>query len=80
VVTHATPRVELGATMVGGTVNRVVASRHPDFQVGALVLGNAGWQDYALSDGGALPPAWLSAAAGRHEAPGRASFCPHESS
>lgn len=50
------PAVELGATMVGGTVNRVVASRHPDFQVGDLVLGNAGWQDYALSDGSGLSP------------------------
>jgi len=48
------PRVELGAHMVGGTVNRVVASRHPGFQPGDLVLGNAGWQDYALSDGSDL--------------------------
>ena len=50
------PAVELGATMVGATVNRVVASRHPGFQVGDLVLGNAGWQDYALSDGSDLGP------------------------
>ena len=35
----------------GGTVSRVVASRHPQFRAGDLVLGNAGWQDYALSDG-----------------------------
>jgi NADPH-dependent curcumin reductase CurA len=48
------PRVELGSPMVGGTVNRVVASRNPDFQAGDLVLGNAGWQDYALSDGSDL--------------------------
>jgi len=48
------PRVELGATMVGGTVNRVVASRHPNFTAGEIVLGNAGWQDYALSDGSDL--------------------------
>jgi len=48
------PRVELGATMVGGTVNRVVASRHPGFTAGEIVLGNAGWQDYALSDGSDL--------------------------
>ncbi|HEV7775250.1 MAG TPA: NADP-dependent oxidoreductase [Luteibacter sp.] len=41
----------IGEPMAGGTVNRVVASRHPDFHVGDLVLGNAGWQDYALSDG-----------------------------
>jgi NADPH-dependent curcumin reductase CurA len=48
------PRVELGSHMVGGTVNRVVASRHPGFKAGDLVLGNAGWQDYALSDGSDL--------------------------
>ncbi len=49
-------RVELGAPMVGGTVGRVVASRNPHFREGTLVLGNAGWQDYALSDGGDLLP------------------------
>jgi NADPH-dependent curcumin reductase CurA len=48
------PRIELGSPMVGGTVSRVVASRHPGFQAGELVLGNAGWQDYALSDGSDL--------------------------
>jgi len=46
--------VPLGQPMVGGTINRVVASRHPRFQAGDLVLGNAGWQDYALSDGNDL--------------------------
>jgi NADPH-dependent curcumin reductase len=48
------PSVQLGNVMVGGTVNRVVASNHPDFRTGDLVLGNAGWQDYALSDGSDL--------------------------
>ena len=37
--------------MVGATVSRVVASKRPDFAVGDWVLANAGWQDYALSDG-----------------------------
>jgi len=46
--------VRLGHPMVGGTVNRVVASKHPRFQAGDLVLGGADWQDYALSDGQAL--------------------------
>jgi len=36
---------------VGGTVNRVVASKHPRFHVGDLVLANAGWQEYSISDG-----------------------------
>jgi NADPH-dependent curcumin reductase CurA len=42
--------------MAGGTVNRVVASRNPKFHPGELVLGRAGWQDYALSDGQDLVP------------------------
>lgn len=48
--------VPLGGTMVGGTVSRVVASRHPRYAAGDLVLAQAGWQDYALSDGGDLLP------------------------
>ncbi|NMO15895.1 NADP-dependent oxidoreductase [Pyxidicoccus fallax] len=50
------PSVPLDAPMPGGTVNRVVASRNPRFRTGELVLGNAGWQDYALSDGQDLVP------------------------
>jgi NADPH-dependent curcumin reductase CurA len=50
------PRVELGRPMVGGTVNRVVASRHPRFRPGDLVLGDAGWQDFAVADGDELLP------------------------
>jgi NADPH-dependent curcumin reductase CurA len=50
---YAAP-VEIGDVMVGGTVSRVEASRHPDFPVGQLVLGYSGWQDYALSDGAGL--------------------------
>lgn len=48
------PSIGLGQTMVGGTVSRVVASKHPQWREGDLVLGNAGWQDYALSDGSDL--------------------------
>lgn len=50
------PPVPLGTTMVGGTVSRVVASRHTRWHEGDLVLANAGWQDYALSDGTDLLP------------------------
>ncbi len=50
------PATLLDAPMAGGTVNRVVASRNPRFQPGDLVLGYAGWQDYALSDGQDLAP------------------------
>jgi NADPH-dependent curcumin reductase CurA len=45
------PPVPLGGTMPGGTVSRVVESRHPAFRAGDLVLANTGWQDYAVSDG-----------------------------
>jgi NADPH-dependent curcumin reductase len=48
--------VPLGEPMAGGTVNRVVASRHPGFSTGDLVLASAGWQEYALSDGSGLMP------------------------
>ena len=50
------PPVGLGQTMVGGTISRVVASRNPRFRAGQIVLSNAGWQDYALSDGADLTP------------------------
>jgi len=46
--------VPLGEPMVGGTVSRIVASRNHRFREGQLVLANAGWQDYALSDGSEL--------------------------
>jgi NADPH-dependent curcumin reductase CurA len=46
--------VEVGDPMVGGTVNEVVASKHPGFKPGDIVLGYAGWQDYAVSDGSGL--------------------------
>jgi NADPH-dependent curcumin reductase len=50
------PPVAIGAPLVGGTVSRVVSSRHPSFKAGDLVLANAGWQDHALSDGSDLQP------------------------
>ena len=54
--TRYAPAVRLGEAMVGGTVSRVVESRHPRFRVGELVLANSGWRDYALSDGSDLRP------------------------
>jgi len=46
----------LGEVMAGGTVSEVVASRHPKLREGDRVVGNAGWQEYAISDGGDLMP------------------------
>lgn len=47
-------RVELGDTMVGGTVSEVVKSRNSGFAEGQLVNSFSGWQDYAVSDGKGL--------------------------
>jgi NADPH-dependent curcumin reductase CurA len=50
------PAVEIGEVMRGHCTARVVESRHPEFEVGDLVVGAFGWQDYALSDGSGLMP------------------------
>ncbi|MFI5298169.1 MAG: NADP-dependent oxidoreductase [Polyangiales bacterium] len=44
-------KVEIGATMIGGTVGVVVESRNARFPVGASVVGSLGWQTHANSDG-----------------------------
>lgn len=46
--------VAVGDAMVGGTVSRVLTSRHPKFKEGDLVLGQTGWRDHAISDGSGL--------------------------
>jgi NADPH-dependent curcumin reductase len=46
--------VGVGEPMVGGTVGEIVASRHPKFAVGDIVLSHGGWQDYAVSNGAGL--------------------------
>ena len=46
--------VELNEVMVGATVSRVVASKHPDYAIGDWILAYSGWQDYAISDGTGL--------------------------
>jgi len=45
------PPVAIGAPMTGQTVSVVASSNLSGFVPGELVLANAGWQDYALSDG-----------------------------
>ena len=47
---YAAP-INVGQTMVGGTVSRVISSRHPGFNEGDLVVGMSGWQRFAVSDG-----------------------------
>ena len=48
------PPVQIGEVMVGGTVSRVIQSNNPRFQVGDIVEGRLGWQEYALFDGKGL--------------------------
>ena len=45
------PPVEIGATMVGGIVGKVIASENKRFAVGDIVEGRLGWQDYGVTDG-----------------------------
>jgi NADPH-dependent curcumin reductase len=53
VKSYAKP-VEVGEPMVGGTVGRIVVSRHPGYAVGDIVLGYGGWQEYSVSNGAGL--------------------------
>ena len=48
------PSIDIGATIVGATVSRIVISRNSRFSEGELVLANGGWQEYSLSDGSDL--------------------------
>ncbi|HEX5958536.1 MAG TPA: NADP-dependent oxidoreductase [Hyphomicrobiaceae bacterium] len=47
---YATP-VAIGGVMGGGTVGRVIASKHAGFAPGDLVLGHGGWQTHAVEPG-----------------------------
>ncbi|WP_319796416.1 NADP-dependent oxidoreductase [Acidisoma cellulosilyticum] len=53
VKSYAQP-VEIGGVMVGGTVAKVVQSRHPDWAEGDIVVAYSGWQRFAVSDGSGL--------------------------
>src|SRR5215471_14426696 len=46
---YATP-TPLGGVMPGESVAAVVASHHPGYSVGDIVLAHAGWRTHALSD------------------------------
>lgn len=50
---YATP-VAVGGVMTGGVVGRVVESRSPELQVGDIVDGSLGWQEYAVARPGQL--------------------------
>ena len=48
------PPVQVGDVMVGGVAGHVVESRHADFSEGDAVVGNLGWQEYAVAKGSDL--------------------------
>lgn len=50
------PPFELGETMTGSAVGRVVASRAEDLPVGTLVRHDLGWRDLAQADAGQFRP------------------------
>ncbi|MDN5724437.1 MAG: NADP-dependent oxidoreductase [Propionibacteriales bacterium] len=51
-----TSPIELGQTIVGGTVSRVLESADPAFGKGDLVLGYAGWQTHSVESAKNLLP------------------------
>lgn len=61
------PPVQLGEVMRGGTLGVVEQSNNPDYKVGDIVNGLAGWQEYVVADAaqkmtkGPVPlPAYMS--------------------
>ncbi|NHZ43792.1 NADP-dependent oxidoreductase [Massilia aquatica] len=44
----------IGETMIGGTAGEVVASKHPKFAAGDMVVGQLGWAEMGVSDGALL--------------------------
>jgi NADPH-dependent curcumin reductase CurA len=74
------PSVAIGEVMVGGTVCKVAESNLDGFAVGDIVLANAGWQEYSLSDGTGLRKlnphlAPVSTALGVLGMPGMTAYC-----
>src|SRR6267378_1765872 len=47
---YATP-LQLGDAMAGEAMAKVLASNHPDYAEGDIVLAPTGWRTHALSDG-----------------------------
>lgn len=48
------PKIPLGEVMRAGAVGQVIQSRHPDYAIGDLVMGEFGWQDYMATTGKGL--------------------------
>ena len=50
------PPFQLGATMNGGAIGRVVESKHPEFRAGDYVESNFGWREAFCAKGDVLSP------------------------
>jgi len=48
------PAVQIGEVMTGETAGEVIASAHPDFNAGDLVVGSRGWQSHSVTPGAQL--------------------------
>jgi len=74
---YAAP-VQLGEVMTGGTTGRVIASNNDKYKPGDDVVGQWGWQEYAVSDGRGLrsviPQAPVSAHLGLLGMPGLTAY------
>ena len=71
--------LNIGETMEGPTVGRVIATRHTDFAVGDLVWGASGWAEHVQVGGRALnkipkDTPYLSAWGGILNIPGLTSY------
>jgi hypothetical protein len=71
--------LNIGETMEGPTVGRVIETRHPDFAVGDLVWGASGWAEHVQVGGRALnripkDTPYLSAWGGILNIPGLTSY------
>ena len=44
-------KVNIGDTIVGRTVGEVMASNHPDYNKGDIVVCSNGWQEYGVTNG-----------------------------
>ena len=50
------PPVAIGEVMRSAAVGRIVESKNPEYQVGEIVTGTFGWQDYIATDGSGMFP------------------------
>lgn len=46
--------IQIGEVMTGETVGEVIASAHPDFAAGDIVVGSRGWQTHSVTPGDRL--------------------------